>query len=397
MRRNFLLLLLLSCIEPYDFEVAKPIKVLVVDGSLTNVPGLQYVKLSYSYALDQDSASVSSGAQVCITDDLGNTIEYLETRAGYYEPDEDSHGTTGRKYQLSIRTADGEEYLSSMDELLPTGELTIYGRYEEFASENSAGFDAGVQFYVDVNGTDENKIHNYRIQYGEDFQVNANYPKVATWNPEDSTLKWVSKDSIVYYQRCYRNRPSQNSLEIATTSGQINSDLKEFPLRQVDPTRPELLIKYSTTVTTFRISSEAYQYYKDLKENNESAGSFFDRQKGTFVGNIQNIDNPENLVLGYFEVAGVVRKFEIFEGNQWGEEGYKPTGWAFTKDCFLHIDTLAGNFSDLRNAILAEEIDMVNNNVWYATGLPPLILWAPLRCTDCTTFASPEKPDFWPD
>lgn len=366
-------------------------RLLVIDAQVTNVPGEQFVQLRYSYPLDGSSAESLSEANVEIRDELGASVPFLEVSPGLYKPDESFVGVVGRKYQLFIQTPDDQQYQSLEEELLePARDPLIYGQYLPLRSETSDGFDEGVQFLIDIEGLSEEN-HNYRFQYEEDYEIRVPYASQYEYNALTTTID----RRINPLELCYINERSRELL-IATTSGQVNSTLREFPIVYVERDEPELLGTYSLSVKTYRISGAAYQYYKDLQENNESAGSFFDRQKGQLIGNIQNINNQSEPVLGYFEVAGLSESYEIFEQDSWKEEGFVSDPiLVFCRnvlDTVFTADILFGRVGfDNRLIYNFADSDCILPGTTY---LCETVL-APKTCSDCRTYGSSERPAFW--
>ena len=137
----------------------------------------------------------------------------------------------------------------------------------------------GIQFFVDTHN-DDAEFSNFRYEYEEDYEIRVPYPSLFDWDEEAEDF--FSRGTDI--STCY-GRAESITLTIATTSGQSENRLAEFPIRMVAPNEGPLNHRYALTVKQFTISTAAYQYYKRLKENNESAGSFFDRQKGAISGN----------------------------------------------------------------------------------------------------------------
>lgn len=391
MKKALIILLLVSCIEPFDPIVIGNRRVLVVDATVANIPESSYVQLTYSFPIDGSVAEVASGATVRVIDEDGIEEDFIETDPGVYTPALNFAGTVGRKYQLQVITADGNEYISSEEELLPPAVVdSVYGRFLTIPSEEGS-FDQGVQFFADIVGTSD-EIHNFRIEYEEDYRISVPFPSFFEYDPVSSTIDLRESSLRV----CYANN-SSSSLLIGTTSGQINSELREFPIVLIKEDEPDLIGRYSLTVKPFRISSAAYQYYKDLQEINES-GSFFDRQKGLLIGNIMNANDPVDAVLGYFEVASVSQGFEIFEGRQWVDEGFRSA--QILRECINTIDTiptieiLNGDYN-FRNTLITTFEPSFGNIVVEGVEYPPMLFLAPEECSDCRLYGTLEKPAFW--
>ncbi|MEM7297123.1 MAG: DUF4249 domain-containing protein [Bacteroidota bacterium] len=391
LKKVFVLILFIGCIEPYELEDIGSRRVLVIDALVTNLPEEQFVSLTYSYPIDGSVPETASGAQVFVTDNVGNSVEFVEVESGMYQPTSAFEGVVGRSYQLSIETREGERYTSSEEEMLvPANEFDIYGRYIELRSDSSDGFERGVQFLVDVEETN-NTSHNYRFNYVEDYEISV--PFVPLYEYDEATQ--LIRDRTLSIKNCYINDVSTDLL-IATTSGQVSGDLQEFPVVFVSENDFNLIGQYSLTVRQYRISSAAYQYYKDLQENNESSGSFFDRQKGQLIGNIQNLDDPTDPVVGYFEVASVSERYRIFETGAFEDQGYSaPEILTFCSgliDTVATLDILAGNISFERRKLW----DFVTCEVPLpGTEWCPQALLIPDICSDCRVYGSLEKPAFW--
>lgn len=392
MKKYFIIFIFcISCIEPYDLEVKGTRKALVIEAVVTNLPGEQYVRLQYSYPLDGFTPEFVSGASVVLTDDLNNTEVFQEVGGGLYQPASSFAGITGRKYHLIIDTPDGKRYQSQEEKLLePAAVSDLYGEFLLLRSESSDGFDRGIQFLVDVDPADE-ESHNFRFQYEADYEIEVPFVSIFEFNPSTRTID-QREQSI---KLCYINEPS-NELLIATTSGQVSNELREFPIVFVLEDEPHLLGKYSLTLKHYRISSAAYQYYSDLKENNESAGSFFDRQKGSLIGNIQNVNDPSEPVLGYFEVAGASVTYETFEAGAWGDDGFQAEG--IFDYCYNLFDTvrtediISGTF-DFNNRLIYNFLE--GDALVPGTPYNVETLLLPERCIDCRVYGTLIKPEFW--
>lgn len=391
--RKFLSLVIFitSCIEPYNLEIRGTQKALVIEASVTNLAGEQFVRLEYSYSLDGAIPEPVSGASIQVTDNEGNSEVFQEVWPGFYQPSSSFIGVVGRSYQLAVQTTDGTQYQSQEEELLaPSTSVNIYGEFLVLRSESDGGFDRGIQFLVDIEGANEEN-HNYRFEYEENYEITVPYASLLEFDPSNGTIN--RRDPPLGL--CYLSEESRD-LIIATTSGQTTSELREFPIVYISEDEPDLIGDYSLTIRSFRVSSAAYQYYKDLEENNESAGSFFDRQKGSLIGNIQNINNVSEPVLGYFEVAAVSEDFKVFEGGTWKEDGFRPD--QTLQHCGNLLDTI-------------QTVDILNGNINFGsrliynfgvsdfsvpgTNYSVITLLAPASCSDCRSYGTLDKPLFW--
>lgn len=107
----FFVLSLSACkkIIQIDLNNAKP--VLVIEGNIDDIFGIQQIKISKTNALDGDDVFPKiSGATVKVTDNLGNVYAFTEASPGVYN--KTMKGIVGRTYSLAVGFA-GQTYIAS--------------------------------------------------------------------------------------------------------------------------------------------------------------------------------------------------------------------------------------------------------------------------------------------
>ncbi len=97
-----------SCVSKFIPEVNEANEMLVVEGMITDQPGINTVRLSRSVPLDERNAiKPLKKCVVTITDDAGNSYSLTEKTDGTYVTDStEFRGVVGRKYQLRIKAND---------------------------------------------------------------------------------------------------------------------------------------------------------------------------------------------------------------------------------------------------------------------------------------------------
>jgi len=122
---SIVLLVAGSCISPFIPEINETQEMLVVEGLITDQPGVNVVKLSRSVPLNEESSSNPvKGCTVTINDDAGNSFNLTEIAAGTYVTDtSEFQGIIGRKYQLKIKVISSyspvRSYESALMEMKP--------------------------------------------------------------------------------------------------------------------------------------------------------------------------------------------------------------------------------------------------------------------------------------
>jgi hypothetical protein len=121
----------------------------------------------------------------------------------------------------------------------------------------------------------------------------------------------------------------------------------------------EFLEMHYFTVYQKVISQEAYDYWERIEIVASQSGDLFDQPPVTVEGNIFEKENPENFVLGYFEVSG------------------KSIGWVCILLCLIGGGYITETCPELRNFIIED------------------------KCCFCQLLDEPanriERPNYWAD
>ncbi|WP_258104210.1 DUF4249 domain-containing protein [Marinoscillum sp. MHG1-6] len=396
------LMLLAGCVEPYDPDRIDYEKFLIVEGVLTDQAGVHEVRLSYTIPLDTSYYHAVEDAEVWIVDGNGKAEYYTEKAPGNYVSSTGFQGEYNQTYQLRIIMSDGTEFRSDPQTLFASPEITdIYSKYSEQPEKNGGGTEKGLQFFIDTKGQDQ-EATQFRYEWSDTYQIIPDYPTIYEVAPDSSSAVVRSED----ISTCYKTRYSSGLILASTSNPEVG--VLEAPINFVNVSTKILREKYSLLVRQYALSPEAYNYYRKIKEVQESAASLFDQQQGQITGNVYNVDNPGYPVLGFFEVSGVAEKRAFFRNNELdvrvrktgplmcsledfidqnfvfavgtpGTEGYKE----------FDIWDFALNHPDLN---LGDPYNIVEYDPEIG-----IITAAPYRCTACDKQASTEQPDFWPE
>jgi hypothetical protein len=403
-------ILVIACIEPYDFEAVGTIKAIMVDASLTDEQKAHYVKISHTRAIDKDESAAVTGATVWIEDDDGIRTVLPEDKQGLYLTDSAFAGEVGKSYILNFITSDGQKYVSTSETLNPSpGIDSIYGKYILLPSDKDETISNGIQFLVDSKrGTSTSS--SFRYEYEETHAIKVKYPFKYEVLPGDVGPQL--KDPSL--EICYVTRNS-SALIIQTTQGLVENRIAQQPISYVADTDPELVIGYSLIVRQYSITHEAHLYYQSLKENNEFAGSLFDQQKGSVYGNIQPLEDTSLPVVGYFEVAGVSEIRRVFRPTEFVSQGFiipdiytgcqHPITDTVAARGPTQIDTTIQPWDSLV-VIDTTIVDIFGRDPLNSTGIRDLIDWfsdtyeyvnISRGCGDCRSFGKLKPPEFWND
>lgn len=277
--------------------------ILVVDGMITNAPGPYTVKLMSSLQLTEVEATPLTGFQIIICDDSGNTETLSEPEPGIYVTDANGiQGIPGRSYQLKIQSPNGNSYQSDFELLNdPVAIDSLYPVLEFKQDPNLIHDLSGYQFYVDTEPSEIDSVYffwrlTHTYQYQADFIIRWIY---------DGTLRpYTNSDSL---RTCW-NTQRVKDIFTFNTGGLMESSLHKFPLHYVSTETRHLSIRYSLLVDQMTINKTAYEYWHSIDEQNTEAGELYTKQPYQIRGNLYNTNNPDELVLGYFMVAGTTSR-----------------------------------------------------------------------------------------
>lgn len=405
------MLVVFSCREPFEIESIEFQNSLVVEATLTNEIKQHIVTLSRTYELNQEGPAFENDAVVFIEDSTGNIFEFVSIGEGRYQSENEFQAVPDINYQLLITTSEGEQFQSSSIALTPISEITnIYGELQT----NNDG-EQGVQILLDTDNQNSGAAY-YRYEYEETYQVIppyyfpfkailTNYSEEIIYVPHPTTQVFYDIEFIPRAQEeetCYTTR-KQNGILLTTTNSLNDNSVVRFPIRFIDKDDGILRDRYSILVRQYVQSIEAYSYYKALDDLGDVESILSQSQPGYVFGNITSENNPEQSVIGYFEVASVSEQRIFMDYTDFNltrpdylyaceivELDYNDNSDAdFDKNEKYEIYRLLTVFAEQNQNYDIIEIPQPN----------PDGIWRLVKpeCGDCTSISSNIRPDFWED
>ncbi|MDF9800250.1 hypothetical protein OKW21_005513 [Catalinimonas alkaloidigena] len=295
------MMLLTTCIDRIELDESlsgEPL--LVVDAVITNADEPYTVKLSYtSSSLQTYEGEELRGAEVFITDEENNRADMSEVDAGEYATDPDFFcGEVGKTYTLYIITPDGRTY-ASLPESMPEVPAidSIYFELESRPYESSIGTildEWGLQFYLNT-GSGDNQTGYYRWSWMETYEFIA---------PLTTPMQ-------LNIPVCYQSGTQTRYLNIASTQGLSRDRIERQKISFVAKSGRKLQRRYSLLVKQYALTERAYTFWKNVQVQQENSGSVFAPPPSPIPGNMYNVNDDREVVLGYFQVSSVTeqRKF----------------------------------------------------------------------------------------
>lgn len=364
--------MLCSCVEEYWPDVSKYENLLVVSGGISNQEGPCTVRLSVSSSIDYPRYIPYPECNVAIRDDMGNSEQLFETEPGVYKTKAKGiHGEVGRAYMLTIRTPDGkhyESYYSSIKE--PVGIDSVYGLVEYHQTNDPEVDEVGIQFYLntELSGSDSTFFFwdlTETYEYHSDWTLDYLY--------EGEFKRFHDPDT---FYTCWKTE-SINKILTQNALGLQKPQILNFPLHYVTTETKKLSERYSLLVKQHIIDMDAQEYWYKINNMVAEEGSLYARQPYQVTGNVRNVNDPEEPVLGVFMASSVVTK-RIFVD--------RPLGIDFSYP-FCYPDTDIRGFIYWPPAFWPIYAYLTDDDQ-FAHG--------PKECFDCTLSGGElEKPDFW--
>ena len=378
-KKTFFLLaiamLIASCVEEIPLESEGFEEAIVIEGSISNELKQHEIKLSRVYAIDSTGPSALSGADIRV---IGNSeFVFQENEPGVYVSRDSFAAQPGVNYQLQI-SANGEEYESTPMQLSGSSSIGVLQ-----ANRIDYGGENGVAITLNNQSTNESANY-YRYEYVETFKFNSNYFKVNDLILVDGQPVEVPKQKEEY--TCYQTNKSQEII-LSNTNSLSEDSVNDLLIKFIPSDSPSLSNRYSLLVKQYVISREAYTYYEILEELSGLDNVFTQSQPGFLAGNISNINNPEEKVIGYFDISSVSTKRIYFDY----EDFYDPES---IRPRFVPYASCEASLPSTATLIAQLEQDIVR---WSTTTPSGAFMVVPTRCVDCTRFGSNVKPEFWED
>lgn len=357
-----LTLILAGCIEPIEPELGVFDYLMVVEGHVSNLDEVNTVRLSRTKPLGVEYGGVEVGALVYVEDQEGAKFYFEESSPGIYQSDPACFiGETGNSYALHIETLYGETYQSKPILLNAAPDIdSLYFEREQRLTNEGITQD-GIKILLDSHDP-EGLTQYFRYEWEETYQIKVPYP-------QDISV-WV----------CY-NTETNSDILTANTSQLKESRVSQLEIKYVSTDGYQLRSLYRLLVRQYALSSSGIKYWTELKKISESQGTLFDPLPYDLPSNLFNPNNPDEQVIGFFDVGAVTQKEIYIDRSQLLHLDFASDG------CSSKLVEVSGGGSPPAGYCLASQGP-------YGSGIN---YYAPEYCCDCRLYGELEVPDFWPN
>ncbi len=305
-------LLLFGCIEEYSPKLKQSANLIVINGSIVKEDSVQYVTVSRSTPVSESEYNAVTGCVVWATNGEGVEFLFEESSKGQYTAViPQNYMVVGSAFKISVATPNGNEYESDYEIIYESSPIdSLYYLLESFQSSSIYSAN-GIQFYADLKAN-PNATKNYRWVLEETWEARVPYDigriEYGEWKEGFMNFVWVAKETIEFnppidsFMVCYKTR-KVNEIYSSTTRNLTVNEKKKIPLRYLAGTDVKQNYQYSLLVKQYALSETAYEYWSTNQVMTAETGGIYQTQPTSAISNLCNINDPEEVVLGYFWTA----------------------------------------------------------------------------------------------
>lgn len=367
----FPLLYFVSCKEPYKPQVTTVnANILVVEGFINTSADSTIISLSRTFLVsDRAAVKPELNANVSIENEANISYPLKDIGNGAYAANGLNLDKT-KKHRIRIKTSNGTTYLSDFVEAKISPPIDDIG----FEAK-----DDGIQLYVNTHDETNNSKY-YKWEYYDTWAFYAKLSSVLKLSGTNVVSRIFPDDDIF---SCYTSSKSTN-IYLGSTIKLTKDVVSKAAINFIPKGSEKISVRYSTLVTQYVLTKEAYEFWEKLRKNTESLGSIFDAQPSQLTGNIHNVADLQEPVIGYISAGTMVKKRIFLEKSQLPK-------WTtiYPFDC-SSIDTINNDVK--RQAMLSGYLIPLEI---ITTPKGDFVTAASPSCADCTIRGSKKKPSFW--
>jgi hypothetical protein len=371
-----------GCVKEFIPVTGVDKKFYVVEGLITDQPGVHTIKISRSVPLGEEAQfDPVANCKVRLSDNSGLNLQLAPGSNGTYVTPPDFKGEVGRKYQLYIEIYERKSTppytsyvlhtLKSLPvEMFPVPDIdSLYYEKVELTSEDGYSY-PGEGCKVFLNTSDPgDKCKFYRWDYTETWKVLA-----------------------PYYQRsinrlCWNTKESEDIIVKAVGTLSANR-IESQPIKFITNESDRLIERYRIEVNQYSVAEDEYNYWSNIEKIMEHSGGLYDKLPAPIPGNMFCNDDPDLQILGYFSASA--KKSRTLYIDEYFKRQVDPYALC-TKDT-LYQDEVEGPFPP------PGFLDLDKIYYWVLELQSTFLIQTNNEaCVDCTVNGSAIKPDDWED
>jgi hypothetical protein len=286
-----------SCIDGINLEGVEGGGQLVIQGQvIKSRPSSVRIRISRSADfVIRGLPTAVEGAVVILIDQEGNQLSVPELVPGIYQKEIESDNPqisidTGENYQISVTTSEGSQYQSFTDRLNPVPiadsvSIKMIER-EELDLDNDIVTKQYIQFFAHTPLETIGVQDKARIRWSFESVYRVDETGVAVPPPGPVS--------------CYVTSGINLGKVVTFNGNESNSNRLDGFFLTEDEIGTKFGIGYLLRINQHSLSNGAYEYWKKVSQSVSLSGGLFEATPGVIIGNMYNINDPNEEVFGYF-------------------------------------------------------------------------------------------------
>lgn len=335
----FLLLTVIGCVDRLFYDVpAGDLTGLSISGHIDNQPGPYRINIFRNFDIDSKE-TIKAGLSVrsvVISDNEGNSEKLSQVESGVYETSTGGiRGRVGGIYKLSVELLDGRKYESVPDTLRETGTIdSVYYKLE--GRQVDDGFIYEVLLYANSSTESDVKTNRFlwenKTTYKSKTKPLDEYPGGLCYLRPDGNCNFVAPcsgyvnigtggafigeyDSPCTCCICWYDKYSQSVL-LNDSYDAINGKYNDVLVDRVEVTGWNLQYKLRLEVSMQSLSPQAYEFWKDVRDQRAAVNNIFQPVTGKISGNIREVTESGIPAQGiFYATATTTRALYIARGE----------------------------------------------------------------------------------
>ncbi|AMR32597.1 hypothetical protein A0256_14775 [Mucilaginibacter sp. PAMC 26640] len=376
-----LLIGVISCKKPFQPAIISSANnYLVVEGLINSGSDSTFIKLSRTVKLsDSVRTNIEKGATVTV-EGAGFSRSLNEITPGVYATAA-MNLNPANKYHLLLKLSNGQQYVSDDAEvkISPPVDTISYTKNSEGIQINASSHDPG------------NNTRYYRYDYDETWKFHAKYLVEYEAVGDDIVPRPIENQIYI----CFGHRASSVVL-LASTVKLANDVASNIPITQILSSSEKISMRYSILVRQYALTREAYEFWENLKKNTEQLGSIFDALPSELKGNIHNVANAGEPVIGYISVGTVQTKRLFIDRDELPDSyllKYPYEGCTQDTTLFYNPQTRVEEVKEY----LLTKLFLPTFSIPGPRAIPIGYGRTSYECGDCTIRGTKKQPAFWKD
>lgn len=304
------IILLFSCIDQINLTLEDDQEFLVVDGSFSTDIGPHVIELYYATGQRVQAKRQVTGAEIKLLENDQLKGVFSEIAEGIYQiEDLGIIGAVGESYHIEIRVTTGEIYRSS-PEIMPRkirGD-SVFFDFTLFEEQTSVGIIGKPSIEAFIATPLPQNTAPFWLKW--ETQTMYSFPEVIC-SP-------LAPPPVICY---ILGNESEQQINLLNGTDVVSNYLPKWKVfeKLIPPVDQEYRGRHYFLVNQQSITKNTFDYWTKVNRIANQTGSIFDAPPAAVPGNISNIENPTEVVLGYFELTntdslrGFVTKGDFFE------------------------------------------------------------------------------------